>query len=146
MSTHNICFYGELTKIIVQLSSNTLLISYWPQVYESIFVNRHTSRLMIKPTKGSVHPTKTPISLGIRPVWSESLLSAWRNRRSLATNWSHSEDWSDWMDAQADLSLLGTHVILLVLSCCHNWILDILFYQSQTLQYLLLSKSISVEV
>ena len=26
MSTHSICFYGELTKIILQLSSNTLLI------------------------------------------------------------------------------------------------------------------------
>ena len=26
MSTHNICFYGELIKIIPQLSSNTLLI------------------------------------------------------------------------------------------------------------------------
>ena len=25
MSTHNICFYGELTKIILELSSNTLL-------------------------------------------------------------------------------------------------------------------------
>ena len=26
LSTHNICFYGELMKIILQLSSNTLLI------------------------------------------------------------------------------------------------------------------------
>ena len=26
MSTDNICFYGELTKVILQLSSNTLLI------------------------------------------------------------------------------------------------------------------------
>ena len=26
MSTHNICFYGELTKIMLQLSSNTLFI------------------------------------------------------------------------------------------------------------------------
>ena len=26
MSTHNMCFYGELTKIILQLSSNTHLI------------------------------------------------------------------------------------------------------------------------
>ena len=26
MSTHNICFYGELTEIIPKLSSNTLLI------------------------------------------------------------------------------------------------------------------------
>ena len=26
MSTHNVCFYGELTKIILQLSSNTHFI------------------------------------------------------------------------------------------------------------------------
>ena len=26
MSTHNICFYGEISKIIPKLSSNTLLI------------------------------------------------------------------------------------------------------------------------
>ena len=29
---------------------------------------------------------------GIRPVWSESLLSAWRKLGSLATHWAHSED------------------------------------------------------
>ena len=34
----------------------------------------------------------TQISLGIRPVWSESSLSAWRNLGSLATHWVHSED------------------------------------------------------
>ena len=28
---------------------------------------------MTKPTKLHVRPTKTPISLGIRPVWTESL-------------------------------------------------------------------------
>ena len=32
---------------------------------------------MTKPTKWHVRQTKTQISLGIRPVWSESLLSAW---------------------------------------------------------------------
>ena len=31
-------------------------------------------------------PAKTQISLGIRPVWSESSLSAWRNIESLATH------------------------------------------------------------
>ena len=31
---------------------------------------------MTKPTKWHVHPAKTQISLGIRPVWSESSLSA----------------------------------------------------------------------
>ena len=30
MSTHKVCFYGELTKIILQLSPNTLLI--WSSV------------------------------------------------------------------------------------------------------------------
>ena len=56
-----------------------------------------------------VHPAKTHISLGIRPVWSES---------SLCTQWvakdpsflhADSEDWSDWVDAQADLSLRWAH-------------------------------------
>ena len=28
---------------------------------------------------------------------------------SLATHWAHSEDWSDWADAQADLSLRWAH-------------------------------------
>ena len=34
------------------------------------------SRLMTKPTNWHVHPAKTQISLGIRPVWSESSLCA----------------------------------------------------------------------
>ena len=72
---------------------------------------------MTKPTKCPVHPAKTQISLGIYPVWSESSLSAWRNIGPLTTYWAHSEDWSDWVDAQADLSLHWAHVILLVLSC-----------------------------
>ena len=39
----------------------------------------------------TMRPAKTQISLGIRPVWSESSLSAWRNLESLATHWSHSK-------------------------------------------------------
>ena len=42
-----------------------------------------------KTNKMSVRPAKTQISLGIRPVWSESSLSAWRNLESLATHWAH---------------------------------------------------------
>ena len=59
------------------------------------------SRLMTKPTKLHVHPAKTQISLGIRPVWSEYSLSAWRKLGSLATYWA---------DVQADLSLRWTHM------------------------------------
>ena len=73
---------------------------------------------MDKTTRWSVRPVKTQISLGIRPVWSESSLSAWRKLRSLATHKAHSKDlirlgrcpgWSE--------SSLGAWVILLVLSC-----------------------------
>ena len=56
-----------------------------------------------------VRPAKTQISLSIRPVWSEFSLSVWRNLWSLATHWAHSKDWSDWTDAQADLSLRCAH-------------------------------------
>ena len=44
------------------------------------------SRIVTKPTKWHVRPAKTQISLGIRPIWSESSLSAWRKLWSLATH------------------------------------------------------------
>ena len=47
---------------------------------------------MTKSTKWHVCPAKTHISLGICPVWSESLLSAWRKLGSLVTYCVHSKD------------------------------------------------------
>ena len=75
------------------------------------------SRLMTKPTKWHVRPAKTQISLGIRPVWSESSLSAWRMLGSLATHWAHSED-SDQTGQMPRLIWVfaGRTIILLVLS------------------------------
>ena len=82
----------------------------------------YMSRRMTKPTKWHVLPANTQISLGIRPVWSESSLSAWRKLVSLATHectaktlirlggcpgWSL---WSDWADVQADLNLCWAHM------------------------------------
>ena len=72
---------------------------------------------MTKPTKIPVRPAKTLIRLGICPVWSESSLSALINIEPLITYGVHSEDWSDWVDAQADLSLRWVHMFLLVLLC-----------------------------
>ena len=57
-----------------------------------VFNVTHLSRNTTKPTKWRVRPAKTQISLGIRPVWSVSSLSAWRKLGSLATHWAHSED------------------------------------------------------
>ena len=66
----------------------------------------------------SVRPAKTQISLGIRPVWSESSLSAWRKLGSLATHWADSED-SDQTGRMPRLIWVfaGHTLILLVLSC-----------------------------
>ena len=52
----------------------------------------HMSQCMTKPTKWHVRPVKTQISLGIRPVWSESSLSTWRKLGSLATHCAHKKD------------------------------------------------------
>ena len=81
------------------------------------FAQQHLSRLMTKPTKWHVRPAKTQITLGIRPVWSESSLSAWRKLGSLAIHCAHSED----TDQTRRISRLiwvfaGRTVILLVLS------------------------------
>ena len=67
--------------------------------------------------KMCVRPAKTQISLGIRPDWSESLLSAWKKLGSLATHWAHSED-SDQTGRMPRLIWVfaGRTVILLVLS------------------------------
>ena len=88
-----------------------------------------------KTNKMSVHPAKTQISLGIRPVWSESSLSAWRKLGSLVTHWVHSED-SDQTGRMPKLIWVfaGGTLILLVLSChgsyeyCSShgvWVLDL---------------------
>ena len=54
----------------------------------------------------TVRPAKTQISLGIRPIWSETSLSARKKIGSLATYWAHREDPDQ----------TGYTVILLVLS------------------------------
>ena len=59
-----------------------------------IYLSRHKT----KPTKWFVCLAKAQINLGICLVWSESSMS-------VATQWMHSEDWSDW----ADLSLRWVH-------------------------------------
>ena len=45
----------------------------------------HYLSLLTDKTKWPVRPAKTQISLGIRPDWSESSLSAWKKVGSLAT-------------------------------------------------------------
>ena len=78
MNTHKLCFYGEL--------DNYLLIEPWHD----------------KTNKMSVRPAKTQISLGIRPVWSESSLCAQWVAKDPNFLHADSEDW--WSE-----SSLGAH-------------------------------------
>ena len=57
----------------------------------------------------NVNPAKNHFSLGICPVWSEpSLCDQWVVVGPVFLH-AESEDWSDWADAQADLSLCWAH-------------------------------------
>ena len=81
-----------------------------------------------KTNKMTVRPAKTQISLGIRPVWSETSLSAWRNIGPLATHWAHSQD-SDqtgrmlrliWVFAGRTLTLSVCHAVTHIHCKCSN--------------------------
>ena len=63
----------------------------------------------VKTNKVACAPSKTKISLGIRPVWSESSLCAQWVAKDPSSIHADSEDWSDWADAQTDLSLHWAH-------------------------------------
>ena len=56
-----------------------------------------------------MRPSETQISLGIRPVCSESSLCTQWVTKGLSFLHADSKDWSDWADAQADLSLRWAH-------------------------------------
>ena len=94
-----------------------LFFNVWPVCcHIVVFDGFCLSQRMTKPTKLHVRPAKTQISLGIRPVWSECSLSAWRKLESLATHWAQvktlirlggCQGWSE--------SSLGPHAFLLIL-------------------------------
>ena len=71
---------------------------------------KQVSCSMTKPTKWQVCPAKIQISLGIRPVWSVfavCLKQPWVLSYPLS---AQRRLWSDWADAQADLSLCWVHL------------------------------------
>ena len=85
--------------------------------------NDKTNKMACAPSEDSDQP-------GHPPVWSKTSLSAWRKLGSLATQWAHSEDWSDWADAQADLSLHWAHThfvgfVMRPLNCGTPWRVNI---------------------
>ena len=67
------------------------------------------SRRTTKPTKCPVRPAKTQISMGICPVWSVFAICM---KKPWVLSYPMSAQrrfWSDWVDAQTDLSLRWAH-------------------------------------
>ena len=106
---------GRMPRLIWVFAGRTVLERPTLEHYGDI---TNLSRLMTKPTKWHVVPAKTQISLGIRSVWSESLLCTHWVAMVLSFLHEDSGDWSDWADAQPRLIWVfaGRTVILLVLS------------------------------
>ena len=98
------------------------LYAAWSDIKQLLKLLGLWERRHNKTNNVAVCPVKTQINLGIRPVWSESSLSAWRNLGFLATHWAHSED-SDQTGRMPRLIWVfaGRTLILLVLSCCGSW-------------------------
>ena len=94
-------------KIILKLSSNTLLICFSDNTYEP----RHD-----KTNEVSVRPAKTQISLAIRPVWSVLLCAQWvaKDPSFLHTD-SEDSDQTGWMPRLIWV-FAGNTTTLLVLS------------------------------
>ena len=86
-------YYNSATVSIVLGAQSTSFLVY-TDLFENLNVIRSydMGRLLTKPTKWHVRPAQSQISLGIRPVWSDSLLSAWRNIGSSTTHWPHCKD------------------------------------------------------
>ena len=84
-------FYYETFHFVCLILLLVLMFLFGPvhhwESWTGLYEPRHD-----KTNKVSVRPAKTQISLGICPVWSESLLSAWRKLGSLDTHEVHSED------------------------------------------------------
>ena len=95
------CLQIPTLSVFLWLYFNT----YCNAVFRCQFLNEPQND---KTNKLTLRPAKTQISLGIHPVWSESPLHSMgaKNPRFLHAD---SEDWSDWVNAQADLWLCWAH-------------------------------------
>ena len=138
---------GVLMLILISMSRHHVnnikdLVMYHPctintfkQAHVSSSEPRHD-----RTKKRVVRPAKTQISLGIRPVWSESSPSAWRKLGFLATHWTHSED-SDQTGRMPRLIWVfaGRTHILLVLSCRGSSLYDAMWISKEKLCKILAS-------
>ena len=95
----------HLYKLASQQTTKALI-----RLWVSWITTQLILHLSLSTTKqNDVRGAKTQDSLGILTVWSESSLCAVWVANDLNFHQSDSEDWQDWANAQADLSLGFAH-------------------------------------
>ena len=116
------CKIGALEKLQTDMFSNYVQQpSVWRDVSRTI---RPPSNFFISAASWQNQQKWLCAQWRLRSAWAsaqsdQSSLSARRKLGSLATFWAHSEDWSDWVDAQADLSLRWAHMRWFCLEAAH---------------------------
>ena len=95
--------------VLIQFKQMAFLSVVWHVLHLQVQNKTSDEPQHDKTNKMSVRPAKTPTSLCIRPVWSESSLRAQWVAKGPKFLHADSDDWSDWADAQADLSLRWAH-------------------------------------
>ena len=90
------CLSHPRIKFSLKLSIIAIWAALWQNQQSCMFAQR----------------TLITACMGIHPVWSESSLSTWRKLGPLASSYPLNAQrrlWSDWADAQTDLSLGWAH-------------------------------------
>ena len=115
-----------------------------------ILLNQYDTSLMnqsmAKQAKWPVHPVKAQISLGVCPVRSWASVQSYPSLQypswvaKTPSSWRQQRLWSDWVDAQTDLSLCWMHIILLVMIFVMLWLKFCSNDTRQALVYNILSK------
>ena len=134
LGTHSFCWFCHVTAQpnFVKLLSSSCPFMYMHSTEEiqCMLIDKLISFMMTKLKKLLEWCT---LYKGLfHPVWSVVFQ---RRFGSLTPNKVHSKVWSDWVDAQADLSLHMVHVILLVLSCSGSFKLSVNIVKLSSIHY-----------
>ena len=101
---------------ILKIYMNFCIIKSNEFMAQKVYVLKlHLSRSTTKPTDWPVRPAKAQISLGICPVWSVYIVCLMGSSGPKVFSCGQQRLWSDWCDAQADLSLCWVHCVRFVM-------------------------------
>ena len=120
LNLHTFIFYGVKHLHLIKytqwcsVKDKIWVVHLHENVFSFLIFNNpckeQLSHLVTRPTKWHVRPAKTQISLGICPVWSVFTVRLMGSYGPKLSSCRQRRLWSDWAEAQADLSLRWAHM------------------------------------